>query len=163
MNSYLRLQDGSEYKVGDSLVPIECFRCGTCCTRFRPEVSRREIGRIARKLGIPIEAFFSEYVRRVPIKEGYILQSSADTCPFLRRDEESTKSACTIYSFRPKACRDWVPSLSRVECREGLSRLKGDSELLLPQDIFDSVEQIKRFSFTTRADEGQQMDFELLI
>jgi Fe-S-cluster containining protein len=154
-NSYMRLKDGSERRVGDNLVPIECFRCGTCCTRFRPEVSRREIERIARKLGIPIEAFFAEYVRRVPIKEGYILQSSADTCPFLRRDGESAKSACTIYSFRPKVCRDWVPSLSRVECREGLSRLKGDSELLLPQDIYDSAEQIKSFSLTARADEGQ--------
>jgi Fe-S-cluster containining protein len=153
MNSYLRLQDGSEHKVGDNLVPIECFRCGTCCTRFRPEVSRKEIERIARKLGMPIEAFFSEYVRRVPIKEGYILQSSADACPFLRWDEGSAKCTCTIYSFRPKACRDWVPSLSRVECREGLSRLKADSELLLPQDIYDSVEQIKRLSLTTRADE----------
>lgn len=155
VNSYLRLQDGSEYKVGDSLVPIECFRCGTCCTRFRPEVSRREIGRIARKLGIPIEAVFSEYVRRVPIKEGYILQSSADTCPFLRRDEGSAKSACTIYFFRPKACRDWIPSLSRVECREGLSRLKADGALLLPQDIYDSGEQTKRLSLTTRVDEGK--------
>jgi Fe-S-cluster containining protein len=153
MNSYLRLKDGSERKVGDSLVPIECFHCGTCCTCFRPEVSRKEIEKIARKLGIPIEAFFSEYVRRVPIKEGYILQSSADACPFLRWDGGNAKSTCTIYSFRPKACRDWVPSLSRVECREGLSRLKADGELLLPQDIYDSGEQIKRLSLTTRADE----------
>ncbi|MBM3156042.1 MAG: YkgJ family cysteine cluster protein [Chloroflexi bacterium] len=153
MKAYIRMQDGSERKVGDEIVPIECFRCGTCCTRFRPEVSKREIERIARKLRIPIETFFAEYVRRVPIKEGYILQSSDDKCPFLRRDEESVKSACTIYAFRPKACRDWVPSLSRVECREGLSSLKGVSELLLPQDIFDSVEQIERFSSTARADE----------
>jgi Fe-S-cluster containining protein len=155
MNSYLRLQDGSEHKVGDNLVPIECFRCGTCCTRFRPEVSRTEIERIARKLGIPIETFFSEYVRRVPIKEGYILQSSANICPFLGWDEENAKSACMIYSFRPKACRDWVPSLSRVECREGLSRLKTDSELLLPKDIYNSVEQIEKLSLVIKVDEGQ--------
>lgn len=155
MNSYLRLQDGSEHKVGDNLVPIECFHCGTCCTRFRPEVSRTEIERIARKLGIPIETFFSEYVRRVPIKEGYILQSSADTCPFLGRDEGNVKSACMIYSFRPKACRDWVPSLSRVECREGLSRLKIDSGLLLPRDIYNSVEQIEKLSSVIKVDEGE--------
>jgi Fe-S-cluster containining protein len=155
MEAFFKMPDGSEYRVGKKLLPIECFRCGICCTRLRPEVSRREIEKIARKLGVSIEAFFSAYVRRVPIKEGYILQSSADTCPFLQWDERSAKSACTIYSVRPKACRDWIPSLSRSECREGLSRLKAESELLLPQDIFDSVEKINRFSLTARDDEGQ--------
>jgi Fe-S-cluster containining protein len=86
----------------------------------------------------------------VPIKEAYILQSSADTCPFLRWDDKDAKAACSIYDFRPKACRNWVPSLYRPECREGLAKLKADGELLLPDDMYKSGKDIEGFSTTLR-------------
>lgn len=124
MQGYLLIQDGTEHKVGDSLPQIECFRCGICCVRYRPKVTPKEMERIARRLKMSIEAFMSLYVRAVPTKDAYILQSSADTCPFLRWDKRDVKASCSIHAFRPKACRNWVASLSRWECREGLSKLK---------------------------------------
>jgi Fe-S-cluster containining protein len=132
MRGYLCMQDGTEHKIGDGMPQIECFRCGICCVRYRPKVTSKEIKRISHKLGMSIDRFTSTYVRAVPIKEAYILQSSADTCPFLRWEENDPKAACSIHAFRPKACRNWTPSLSRPECREGLAKLKGGGGLLLP-------------------------------
>jgi len=148
MQGYLLMRDGTEHRIGDSLTEIECFRCGICCIRYRPKVTLKEMKRIARKLGMSIDAFMSAYVRAVPTKEAYILQSSADTCPFLRWDEKDVKAACSIHALRPKACRNWVPSLSRPECREGLAKLKADGELLLPEDMYKSGKDIEKLSAT---------------
>jgi len=144
------MQDGTEHKVGDGLSEIECFRCGVCCVRYRPKVTLKEMGRIARKLGMSITAFSSAYVRAVPTKEAYILQSSADTCPFLRWDEDGAKATCSIHAFRPAACRNWAASLSRTECREGLAKLKAEGGFLLPHDMYESGKDIERLSASMR-------------
>ncbi len=151
---HLCMQDGTEHKIGDSLPQIECFRCGICCVRYRPKVTSKEIKRISHKLGMSIDRFTSTYVRAVPIKEAYILQSSADTCPFLRWEEREVKAACSIHAFRPKACRNWMPSLSRPECREGLVKLKADGQLLLPEDMYKSGSDVKKLSVTLSDGEG---------
>ena len=149
-HNYLIMQDGTEHKVGDDLSEIECFRCGVCCVRYRPKVTSKEIEHIARKLRISKKAFLTTYVRAVPIKEAYILQSAADTCPFLRWDERGTEATCSIHAFRPEACRNWVPSLSRPECREGLAKLKAGGKLLLPRDMYKSGKNIARLSAAVR-------------
>jgi len=154
MQAYLLMQDGTEHKVGDGLFEIECFRCGICCVRYRPKVTLKEVKRIARKLGMSIDAFSSTYVRAVPTKEAYILQSSADTCPFLRRDEEGAEAACSIHTFRPEACRNWTASLSRPECREGLAKLKPGGGLLLPHDMYRSGRNVERLSAAMRKSNG---------
>jgi Fe-S-cluster containining protein len=150
MQGYLIMQDGTEHKVGDGLSEIECFRCGVCCARYRPKVTLKEIKRIARKLGMSSDAFSSAYVRAVPTKEAHILQNSADTCPFLRWNEDGAKAACSIHAFRPEACRNWVPTLSRPECREGLAKLKSGGGLLLPHDMYKSGKDIERLSAAMR-------------
>jgi Fe-S-cluster containining protein len=109
---------------------------------------------IAQKLSMSIDMFISAYVRAVPTKEAYILQSSADTCPFLRWGEGGARATCSIYLFRPEACRNWIPSLSRPECREGLTKVKAVSELLLPGDIYHSGKEIKRLSSAVKNDSG---------
>ena len=150
MQGYLLMQDGTEHKVGDGLSEIECFRCGVCCVRYRPKVNLKEIKRIARKLGMSVDTFTSAYVRAVPVKEAYILQSSADSCPFLRWEEKGGEATCSIHAFRPEACHNWAPSLSRPECREGLAKLKAGSELLLPHDMYKSGKNIERLSAAMR-------------
>lgn len=148
------MQGGAEHKLGDNWPEIECFRCGVCCVRYRPKVTRAEMKRIARKLGISPEAFVTTYVKVVPTKDGYILQSSADTCPFLQWDEKGIKATCSIHSSRPKSCRDWVPSLSRPECQEGLAKLEDRDELLLPADIYGSSKEMERLYSAVRDSEG---------
>lgn len=154
MKGHLIMRGWAEHKLGDNWPEIECFRCGVCCVRYRPKVTKAEMKRIARKVGISLEVFFATYVKTVPTKDGYILQSSADTCPFLQWDKKGVKAACSIHSSRPKACRDWVPSLSRTECQEGLVKLKNSGELLLPADIYGSNKEIKRLFSAVRGGDG---------
>ena len=158
MQGYLLMQDGTEHKVGDDLSEIECFRCGGCCARYRPKVTPKEIKRIARKLGMSIDAFTSAYVRTVPLKEAYILQNASDICPFLRWDEKGAEATCSIHAFRPEACRNWMPSLSRPECREGLAKLKPGGELLLPHDVYKSGKNREKLSTVVSHSKSEQVD-----
>lgn len=113
----------SDLLLGESWPRTECFRCGICCTRYRPKVTSEEIEYIAQQLGIPTQAFISKYVRAIPEKGARILYNGDSKCPFLSLDKESNRATCTIYSFRPQACRNWLPSLSRPECRQGATKL----------------------------------------
>ena len=157
-HGYLIMQDGTEHKVGDSFSEIECFRCGVCCARYRPKVTLKEIEHIARKLRMSKEEFSTTYVTAVPTKDAYILQNAADACPFLRWDEKGAEATCSIHAFRPGACRNWAPGLSRPECREGLAKLKAGGELLLPRDMYKSGKNIERLSAAVRDNKCERLD-----
>jgi Fe-S-cluster containining protein len=109
--------EGDEITVAEQ-APIPCFRCGICCTRYQPPLSPNDIEDIAAALRISRSECLSGYALKVPIKEGYLLRRTAEGCVFLARDADG-KARCTIHPSRPRACRDWTPSLVRPECREG--------------------------------------------
>ena len=103
--------------------PIPCFRCGICCTSYQPPLAPEDLENIASALGISRSKCISRYAAKVPIKEGYLLKHTKKGCVFLAWDADG-KARCTIYPSRPKACREWTPSLAKPECVEGLNRLK---------------------------------------
>lgn len=137
MTDYLRTLDGEEHPVGKELPPIECFRCGVCCEHNRPPVTPQEIETIARNMGMTREAFVARYVRRIRGKEIDILQTHESKCPFLSWEEEPKRATCSIHPFKPEACVNWVASLSRRDCQEGLARLKPSGEIMFPPFPFD--------------------------
>ncbi len=122
--------------------PIPCFRCGVCCTCYQPPLAAEDIDNIASALGISRSKCISKYAVKVPIKEGHLLKTTRKGCVFLARDADG-KARCTIYSSRPKACREWTPSLSKPECREGLAKLKSEGQIMLLKELFPSSEQQK--------------------
>jgi len=144
MQGYFHMADGNSHALGDAWTPVECFRCGICCTHYRPRLTMEEIEHIARELGMPKKVFISKYVRAVSEKETYILQNDEDKCPFFYWDTENSKGVCNIYSFRPQTCRSWTASLSRPECREGLRRLTTAGKLLLPNEIYSSNSKVEK-------------------
>lgn len=103
-------------------IPAPCFHCGICCTLYQPPLYPEDIENIALALGMRMEK----------------------GCIFLVWDEEG-RACCTIYSFRPKACREWIPSLSKPECLEGLIKLKSEGQLMLLGKLFDSEEDQETF------------------
>ena len=113
--------DGQDVPEGE-WTPIECFRCGVCCTGYNPQVVDEEIELMARHLSISVDEFISRYVSVTQI--GYLLRQTEKGCVFLTREKDALKTSCSIYPFRPAVCRDLVPSLSRRQCREGLARIK---------------------------------------
>ena len=132
MSGYPKMQDGQEHSVGEALTPIECFRCGICCTRHQPPLSPEEVEAIARELGLSSSDFLSEYVQITVV--GYLLRHTETGCIFLKWEDNNT-AGCSIHPFRPEACRNWIASLSQRECQEGLKKLKTQGKILKAPDI----------------------------
>ena len=146
MSSYFRTFDGQEYRIGEAWPPVECFRCGVCCLRYRPTVSPEEIKKIATALGIAADEFFSTYVRTTAKGDGFVLGSSEEGCIFLSWEEASGKAICAIHAFMPKACRDWIPSLSRPECQQGLAKLKPNATIMTPDQLYPSEKPVAKLN-----------------
>lgn len=141
----LRTSDGQERSydrhLGDlaSAGLIPCFRCGVCCERWQPLITREEAETIAAHLGLPTEEFLSRYARPYPLREqAYIIGRNEKGCLFLRHD--GGLAACAIHEFKPLACRDWQAALSRQECQEGLRRMGAAKPFLLPAEIYPQGE-----------------------
>jgi Fe-S-cluster containining protein len=137
----LRTIEGKEIAITEQ-TPIPCFRCGICCTCYQAALTDEDIDNIASALRISCSRCISKYALKVPIKEGYLLKHAKQGCVFLAWDEDG-KARCTIYPSRPKACREWTPSLSKPECLEGLARLKSQGQIMLLEELFSSGEQQK--------------------
>jgi len=123
--------NGKEYPAGEVLTPIECFRCGICCTRYQPPLSPEEIETIAAEFGLTPGDFTAEYVQITV--GGYLLRQTENGCVFLKWEDENNAS-CTIPPFRPEACRNWMASLSQRECQDGLEKLKTQGNTALTED-----------------------------
>ncbi len=105
---------------------IPCFRCGVCCTRYQPPVSLTEAQSIAGALGISLGEFLDRYIDDSWLgSEYYLLDAYDDACVFLERGVGNKVASCRIHPVRPQACREWVPSLWRKECQQGLARYWG--------------------------------------
>ena len=122
--------------------PIPCFRCGVCCICYQPPLTTEDVENIASALGISHSKCISKYAVKVPIKEGYLLKHTEKGCVFLAWDADG-KACCTIHPSRPKACREWSPSLSKPECLEGLAELNSEAQMMLLEELFPSYEEKK--------------------
>jgi Fe-S-cluster containining protein len=123
--------------------PIPCFRCGICCTCYQAPLTPEDIENIASALGISRSKCISKYAVKVPIKEGHLLKRTKKGCVFLAWDADG-KARCAVYLSRPKACREWTPSLSKPECLEGLAKLKSQGQIMLPEEFLPSHEEQKQ-------------------
>jgi Fe-S-cluster containining protein len=135
----VRTLDGKEITVAEQ-PPVPCFRCGVCCTWYQPPLADDDIDRIASNLEIPRSKCISKYAVKVPIKEGYLLKHAKKGCVFLARDADG-RARCTIYGARPRACREWTPSLAKPECLEGLARIESRGQIMMVEELFSSPEQ----------------------
>ena len=128
--------EGKEITVMEQ-TPIPCFRCGICCTCYQPPLTADDIDNIASALGISRSKFVSGYCVKAPIKEGYLLKHADNGCVFLAWGGDG-RARCSIYDSRPKACREWGPSLSKPECLQGLAKLRSQGRIMLPEELFSS-------------------------
>ena len=132
----IKTLEGKETTITEQ-TPIPCFRCGICCTCYNPPLTAEDIDNVATALGIPRSKFISKYARKAPIKEGYLLKHTKKGCVFLAWDADG-RAGCTIYASRPKACREWTPSLAKPECLEGLAKFKSEGRIMLLEELFPS-------------------------
>jgi Fe-S-cluster containining protein len=100
---------------------IPCVRCGFCCTYLVVKLTTRDIRVLAHGLGVSKHDAIRRYVRMTPI--GPVLRQTGSRCIFLNAGDDGAMASCSVYAFRPEVCRNWVPSLSRHECQEGIRKL----------------------------------------
>lgn len=134
----IKTLEGKEITIAEQ-TPIPCFRCGICCTYYQAPLTPEDIDNLASALGISRPKCISRYALKVPIREGYLLKKTEKGCLFLAWDADG-KARCTIYPSRPRACREWTPSLSKPECLEGLAKLKSGGQIMLLEELFSSQE-----------------------
>ena len=78
---------------------VDCLSCANCCKTTGPLLTSADISRIAKHLKLKEAQFVDDYLRKDEDND-YVLQTLP--CPFL-----DTDNYCSIYSVRPKACREY--------------------------------------------------------
>lgn len=78
---------------------LDCLECANCCKTISPIITYRDINQIAKELKVKPGEFIQTYLEMDEEGDFVFLQTP---CPFLRRDNH-----CSIYSSRPKACREY--------------------------------------------------------
>ncbi len=83
---------------------FECSQCGDCCTGAPGYVwvNKEEIHGLANELGMDVEEFESDYVRKIGIRKSLKEFSNGDCVLF---DNETRK--CNVYEHRPRQCKTW--------------------------------------------------------
>jgi Fe-S-cluster containining protein len=100
--------------------PMECRRCGVCCTRHQAYVRQAEMQRIIAFLGITEMEWSKQYEDpRWEYNDYRLIIHINGACAFLRY--ENGLAACSIYPVRPACCSDWQPGAEKRECRQGIS------------------------------------------
>ena len=123
---------------------IPCFQCGVCCVRWQPLLSPEEIRRLSQDFGITPRTFKRRYTRPYPLRRGWHqLKTGAAGCVFLAY--QGSRALCTIHAVRPQVCRDWMPSLDKRECQEGLRSLNEQGVTRL-EELYAIAEDRRRFT-----------------
>ena len=78
---------------------IDCLKCAACCRTLGPEIFDKDIERMAKALQIKPSDVVTNYLRKDEDGD-YVFRSMP--CPFLMSD-----NYCSIYEYRPKACREY--------------------------------------------------------
>lgn len=77
----------------------DCLKCANCCKTTGPLFTSSDIKRISSKLKMNEKQFIEKYLRKDEDND-MVLQKVP--CTFLGEDNR-----CSIYEFRPKACREY--------------------------------------------------------
>lgn len=78
---------------------LDCLKCANCCKTISPIITYRDINQIAKELKIKPGEFIQTYLEMD--EEGDFVFKQTP-CPFLQSD-----NYCSVYSSRPKACREY--------------------------------------------------------
>ena len=110
-----------------------CLECANCCKTTGPLFTDKDISKIAKHLNLKPSDFTEKYLR-IDEDRDYVLKSVP--CAFLGED-----NSCSIYAFRPKACREF-PHTDRRKQFQLLALTKKNVEVC--PAVFNIIEKLKR-------------------
>jgi len=113
--------DTDSLPLAPSGQPIECRRCGVCCTMHQAFVRPHEIARIAAWLGMTAAQWEATYLdSRWQYNDYYLVRHVDNACAFLRF--EDGLAACAVQPVKPDCCEAWQAGLDKKECQQGMER-----------------------------------------
>jgi len=110
-----------------------CLDCANCCKTTGPLFTDKDISRISKHFKQKPQQFIDHYLR-IDEDNDYVLQSVP--CSFL-----GTDNYCSIYAFRPKACREF-PHTDRKKIHQ-IAHLTLKNVAICPA-AFNIVEAMKK-------------------
>ncbi|MBU2018268.1 MAG: YkgJ family cysteine cluster protein [Bacteroidetes bacterium] len=96
---------------------IDCLNCANCCKTTSPIFRDIDIKRISKEMRMKEQQFIQEYLI-MDDESDYVLQTAP--CPFLNL----TDNKCSIYEFRPSACREYPHTNRKNSIQIGLLHVK---------------------------------------
>jgi len=117
----------------DEFSRTDCLSCANCCKTTGPLFTQADIQRIAKFLKMKPSSCIEQYLR-VDEENDHVLQQVP--CAFLAED-----NYCTIYSARPKACKEF-PHTNRKKFQQ-ISHLTLQNVAICPA-AFNIVEAMKK-------------------
>lgn len=110
----------------------DCLKCANCCRTTGPLFTEKDISRLSRHLRMKPSQFISQYLR-VDEDGDFVLQKVP--CVFL-----GTDNYCSVYEYRPKACREY-PHTDRHKF-EQIGHITRKNVAMCPA-AYDVVEKLK--------------------
>lgn len=111
----------------------DCLKCANCCKTTGPLFTSADITRISSKLKLSEKEFIAKYLREDEDND-MVLQKVP--CVFL-----DAENYCSIYEFRPKACREYPHTHQSDQTAIFHLTLKNAS--ICPA-VFDILEKIRK-------------------
>ncbi len=117
------MNSGLQANANQSSSEFVCLCCGTCCSRYQPRVTLKEVASIAQNLKITSDEFIKLYTdHRWPGTQSFLIRQVNSVCCFLKPSEDGKLKLCSIHTFKPGCCLEWQAGASRPECQEGLNQ-----------------------------------------
>ena len=111
---------------------VDCTACGNCCRPMLVAVDNDDIALLAKSQKISFMAFERRAVMRAEDGEKCLIRTP---CDFL------SGNMCTVYEYRPKACRDF-PYLHHPEFRKRMLTAIDNTEVC--PIAYNTIELLKR-------------------
>ena len=111
----------------------DCLTCANCCKSISPMITDKDIERISKNIKIRPSLFTEKYLH-LDQDNDYVFNDTP--CPFLMKD-----NYCSIYDVRPKACREYPHTDSKIFYK--LLDLTLKNSLICPA-VFEIVEELKQ-------------------
>lgn len=83
----------------DAFREFDCLTCANCCGSISPMMTDKDVERLAKPLRIKPSQVIEQYMH-LDEDHDYVFNSAP--CPFLMPD-----NYCSVYEYRPKACREY--------------------------------------------------------
>lgn len=126
--------------AGEVQKHVNCMACANCCRHSLVSVDKRDIARIARRIGVTAEEAMRAYTVPDPDAPALrMLRTTAEGCVFLEGNR------CTIYDARPKTCRDFPHIAPGTHSLGGRASSHARWAALCPI-VYNAIEQYKHIT-----------------